>query len=296
MKEANGRARVGTVSPGAAGRSGEIAGMTQHDRRIARGDGRPPAADRARELFARSAIDSHVLFDDVTMVLKSKTARTVVFERMSARLPKGRRIGVFGPKRSGKSTLVKLICGVAVPRTGKIHRSEKISWPLGQKSIVSPVLSVRDNIVFAANLMGRDPRLMVEFVDDICMLGSNKRELLRDLPRHMTQRLNLVLPLLGGFECYVIEGQLPFASMRLPDDRLEMLTSEIKSKDLIVVTNRPRFAANFVDTGAVIENKTLRFCASVAEAAAIADDMPEGTDGGEDGGGETEEEEANAFW
>lgn len=252
---------------------------------------------RRRRLFEDSQVDYHVFFEDVTYVVKGKTSRTVVFERMNAQLPKGRRIAIMGPKRSGKTALVKLIAGVAVPKRGDVHRRGHISWPLGGQYMIAKPLTVKDNVLMTANLLGIHPGQMMDYVDEMCMLGPKKSERVKDLPKHYLTRLNLALPLVAGFDCYLIDDNLPLSRTRLPDDRLDLIRAEVLSRDLILVTSNHRVARDFADTGAVIADRGLAFCSSVEEAIMLAGDQPapdEEAEGEEDD--EEEEENVDGFW
>ncbi len=61
---------------------------------------------------------------------KSYNKKNVVLNNLNVSLPEGKIIGLLGPNGCGKSTLMKLICGILVPNSGTIkicgeERSEK---------------------------------------------------------------------------------------------------------------------------------------------------------------------------
>ena len=61
---------------------------------------------------------------------KSYKAGTPVLDKLDFELPAGKVVGLLGPNGCGKSTLMKLICGILVPDAGEITvcgepRSEK---------------------------------------------------------------------------------------------------------------------------------------------------------------------------
>ncbi len=244
---------------------------------------------KSRRLFETADIDHHVFFDEVEFVYKGRRTRTVVFDRMSAIVPKGRRVAVMGARRSGKSTLVKLIAGVAVPNAGEVVRNSNISWPIGGNYFISNNLTVRDNVIFCANMLGVSARDMLRYLDDLCGFGSKKEEIVKNIPVHFRQRLNIVLPLVVDFDCFLIEGQVNLKRAKFPPDHIEFIEGEIRRKDLIVVTGNKKMALQYCDTGALIENGHIRYCASVQEAVdQIKDLAPDDTDFSDDQGDEGE--------
>ena len=56
-----------------------------------------------------------------TGIKKSYKAGTPVLNNFNCELPSGKIIGLLGPNGCGKSTLMKLICGILVPDAGEIY-------------------------------------------------------------------------------------------------------------------------------------------------------------------------------
>ena len=252
---------------------------------------------RHLRLFGRGTVDYHVHFDRVRYVVKARKGRTVVFDGMSAYVPKGRRVAILGARRSGKTSLVKLIAGVAVPAAGEVRLNSRISWPVGGSYLVAPALSVRDNVVFCANLLGVGARAMLRYVDDICMFGPKMHEVVRNLPKVYRTRLNYALPLVANFDCFLVDGGLSLDRMRLPDDRVEWMRSQFLAKDMIVVTGKARTAREWCDTGAAILDRHLVFCQSVEEAIGLVGDLePDDERHTPDEDDEEEEVDNNGFW
>lgn len=244
---------------------------------------------RKRQRFRRSGIDHHVLFDGVEYVDRGKRRKPVrIFDGMTAIVPKGRKVAILGPKRSGKTTLVRLICGVSVPTAGRIVRNSSISWPVGKNVFNSAQLTVRDNLIFCAHLFGVPLKDFLEYADFLCEFGPYMRRDFRDLPNWYRARINIVAPLVVDFDCYLVDDGFPIEQAKFSDDRLAYILEQFAAKDMIAVSSRKPFVRKFCDTGAVIKGGHIEYRESLAEALDELATLPpgdEGVGGEEDEGG-----------
>src|SRR6201981_834070 len=106
---------------------------------------------------------------DVKGLTKSFGGREVVHD-LSMQVKRGSIYGFLGPNGSGKTTTIRILCGLLTPDSGEgtclgydIRRdAEKIKRQVGymtQRFSLYQDLSVRENLEFVARLYGlRDPR------------------------------------------------------------------------------------------------------------------------------------------
>lgn len=121
---------------------------------MAKSAGSPTPVNRANE-----ANDDHVVLDDVTMRFGQRT----VFEHRSCGFPRGKISVILGGSGSGKSTMLRLMAGLAKPVSGRIvvdgeemnrlseRRLRKLRRKLGmmfQGGALLDSLSVFDNVAF----------------------------------------------------------------------------------------------------------------------------------------------------
>ena len=139
---------------------------------------------------------------EVSGLSKSFNGREVVHD-LSMRVRRGSIYGFLGPNGSGKTTTIRMLCGLLTPDSGEgtclgfdIRReARKIKRLVGymtQRFSLYQDLSVRENLEFVARLYGlRDPRGAAR--DMINRLGLNGREaqLAGELSGGWKQRLAL---------------------------------------------------------------------------------------------------------
>jgi ABC-2 type transport system ATP-binding protein len=141
------------------------------------------------------AIDAHQLF-------KSFSGKKVV-DNVTIQVPKGQIYGFLGPNGSGKTTTIRMICGLLTPDSGKgtclgydiRSESEKIRLHMGymtQKFSYWEDLSIKENLEFVADMFSlQDKQSRVK--ESILRLGLEKRQnqLARNLSGGWKQRLAL---------------------------------------------------------------------------------------------------------
>ena len=140
------------------------------DIRPASSDVRPPSSDIAIE---------------VEGLTKSFDGRVVV-RGLTMRVRRGLIYGFLGPNGSGKTTTIRMLCGLLTPDSGRgtclgfdiLTEAEKIKRHVGymtQRFSLYEDLSVRENLEFIARIYGvRDPRRAAR--EAIAHLGLTGRE------------------------------------------------------------------------------------------------------------------------
>jgi ABC-2 type transport system ATP-binding protein len=139
---------------------------------------------------------------DVEGLTKSFDGRTVV-RNLSMQVKRGTIYGFLGPNGSGKTTTIRMLCGLLTPDSGRgtclgfdiITQSAQIKNYVGymtQRFSLYQDLSVRENLEFVARLYGlRDPvkaaRAMIEQIG----FAGRERQLAGELSGGWKQRLAL---------------------------------------------------------------------------------------------------------
>lgn len=139
---------------------------------------------------------------DVTGLTKSFGERTVVHD-LTMRVPKGEIFGFLGPNGSGKTTTIRLLCGLLTPDSGEgtclgydIRRDQDaIKRHVGymtQRFSLYTDLSIRENLEFVARVYGlSDPRAAARGAIDRLGLSGRAEQLAGELSGGWKQRLSL---------------------------------------------------------------------------------------------------------
>jgi ABC-2 type transport system ATP-binding protein len=129
---------------------------------------------------------------------------------VSFSVPKGTVFGLLGANGAGKSTTIRMLCGLLAPSGGQASVAgfeiasdpESVKRSIGymsQKFSLYEDLTVRENIEFYAGLYGiqkRNVRSEGDRILDLIGLANRSRSLARDLPGGFRQRLALGCALL----------------------------------------------------------------------------------------------------
>jgi ABC-2 type transport system ATP-binding protein len=139
---------------------------------------------------------------DVEGLTKSFDGRTVV-RNLSMQVKRGTIYGFLGPNGSGKTTTIRMLCGLLTPDSGRgrclgfdiITQSDQIKHYVGymtQRFSLYQDLSVRENLEFVARLYGlRNPVKAARAMIAQIGLGGREEQLASELSGGWKQRLAL---------------------------------------------------------------------------------------------------------
>ena len=139
---------------------------------------------------------------DVAGLTKSFGDRTVVRD-LSLQVPKGEIFGFLGPNGSGKTTTIRLLCGLLTPDSGEgtclgydiRQDQDAIKSHVGymtQRFSLYTDLSIRENLEFVARVYGMvDPRAAAKGAIDRLGLSGRAEQLAGELSGGWKQRLAL---------------------------------------------------------------------------------------------------------
>jgi ABC-type polysaccharide/polyol phosphate transport system ATPase subunit len=93
-----------------------------------------------------------------------KPSKKLILDKIDLVVTAGEKIGIIGSNGSGKSTILKLICGILQPTAGNIRVKGEIAPLIELGAGFDPELSVRDNIILYGVMLGFSRQEMKERV------------------------------------------------------------------------------------------------------------------------------------
>lgn len=104
--------------------------------------------------------------DHVSLLKPGVFKREPILKDASAVFQRGERVGILASPGSGKSSIARLLARIDQPDWGTVQTEGRVSWPIGFAGFLHPALSVRDNLVIFARLVGMSPDAVVDFCED----------------------------------------------------------------------------------------------------------------------------------
>lgn len=216
--------------------------------------------------------------------------RLVALDEVSLSVGWGEVLGLIGPNRAGKTTLVKILLSICRPTSGRIMRLEA---PLSDRSTLARVGYVHENPAFPRYLNARQlvegygrlsgvPQATVrrragELLEQVG-LADRTRERIASFSKGMLQRLALAQALVNEPQLLVLDE--PAEGMDLPARRLlDELIHERREQghSVILVSHALTDVTRLCDRVAVLRSGRVAFAGGVAELAgesAIAEQDP----------------------
>ena len=204
---------------------------------------------------------------------KAKYKEKIAVNDLSFTIRQGESVALFGKNGAGKSTILKMITGVAYPTSGEITVDGRVSALLELTAGFDPEFTGRENIYFRGQLMGLsdaevrklEPEI-IEFAD----LGDYIDQPTRTYSSGMKARL--------GFAINVsIEEALSVGDSEFKKKCTEKNNHIVNEENVtfLFVTHSTGVAKSFCKRGMVMRLGTLLFDGDIEEAAAYYQKMLE---------------------
>ena len=150
-----------------------------------------------------------------TMGLSKRYKDRWAVDRLDLRVEQGDIYGFIGRNGAGKSTTLKLLCGLARPTRGEAllfdrpirdAAARRRVGTLIEQPGLYPDLSGRENLLLHAALLGLDsPRQQVDEALQTVGLSAAEKKPVQRYSMGMKQRLGVALPLLGGPDLLLLD-------------------------------------------------------------------------------------------
>ena len=234
--------------------------------------------------------------DDIYLSTESLTKHykgIAANDGITVRIPRGRITGFIGRNGSGKTTMIRLLTGLAVPTSGKILFSDADASLHTGAIVENPAffgnMTARENVVYESKICGTDPRKADELLRMAGLDPENRRKV-KNYSLGMKQRLGIALALVNDPEFLILDeptnGLDPQGMIEMRDF-LHTLSREkgvtiLVSSHLLGELERIADRYIFIDSGRIIEQidssevesrMSQRFVAEIASNPAAAKEL-----------------------
>lgn len=180
-------------------------------------------------------------------------------DHVSFQVRKGEAVAIFGKNGAGKSTVLKMITGVAFPTEGTINVDGRVSALLELTSGFDPEFTGRENIYLKGRLSGLKEQEIKELEEEIvnfAEIGEYIDQPVRTYSSGMKARLGFAINVNIRPEILIVDEALSVGDVAFKDKCLEKV-NEIMHKDgvtLLFVTHTTSMARQFCSRGIVMKN------------------------------------------
>lgn len=178
---------------------------------------------------------------------------------VSFRIERGEAVAIFGKNGAGKSTVLKMITGVAFPTEGEIMVDGRVSALLELTSGFDPELTGKENIILKGQLSGlkdKEIRELEPTIVEFAELGEYIDQPVRTYSSGMKARLGFAVNVNIRPEILIVDEALSVGDVAFRDKCVEKVDDIIHNDNvtLLFVTHATATAKQFCKRGIVMKN------------------------------------------
>lgn len=202
---------------------------------------------------------------------KASYKKKVAVNNLSFKIEKGESVALFGKNGAGKSTILKMITGVAYPTSGEITVNGRVSALLELTAGFDPEFTGRENIYFRGQLFGMSNAEIKELepeIVDFADLNDYIDQPVRTYSSGMKARLGFAINVSIKPEIFIVDEALSVGDSEFKKKCLEKINQIVGEKDVtfLFVTHSAGVAQSFCKRGMVMRQGKLLFDSNIEEA------------------------------
>lgn len=211
-------------------------------------------------------------------IKRVKFKRKRAIDHVSFEVRRGESVALFGKNGAGKSTVLKLITGVAYPTDGTITVDGRVSALLELTSGFDMEFTGRENIYLKGHILGlKDDEIQAleQTIIDFAEIGDYIDQPVRSYSSGMKARLGFSININISPEILIVDEALSVGDAAFRN-KCKTKVNEIIEKEnvtLLFVTHNATDAEAFCKRGIVLKNGQLVFDGPIAEAAEFYQNM-----------------------
>ena len=206
-----------------------------------------------------------------TFFKKIKYQEKRAVDNVSFNIERGESVALFGKNGAGKSTILKMITGVAFPTSGTIEVNGRVSALLELTSGFGPEFTGRENIYLKGQLLGIKNQEIKELEQEIIDFAEIEEYIdqpVRTYSSGMKARLGFSINVNIRPEILIVDEALSVGDEEFKN-KCTTKVNDIINKDnvtLLFVTHSTQMAKEFCKRGIVMEKGKLKFDGSIDDA------------------------------
>ena len=198
-----------------------------------------------------------------------RKSKKPVFQNLNFDIQNGGRLALLGRNGQGKSTLIRILGGVATPTEGRVDWNGTSSWPIGFGGGFQGSLSGYDNVRFLSRIYDVDYHDILGKVEDFAELGPAMAREVKTYSSGMRARLAFGLSLAIEFDCYLIDELVSVGDARFSRKCQTELFEKRSSRTFVMASHDMGLIAEHCEQALVLESGRVRMFYDVAEAIEI---------------------------
>lgn len=199
--------------------------------------------------------DLMIGFEDCTKRFRLDDEERVILDKANLLFAPSDRICVLAPPGSGKTTIAHLLSGFGRPSAGQVHRSGRISWPLGFSGAFHPAMTGVRNVEIIADLAEAPRNWVSAYVAEFSELGDDYYRPMETYSSSMRSRLGFALSMAIPADTYVIDGSIGSGSPAYRAKCEVALEQKLEKAGMFFLTPSPRMAERFGRRFAILRNR-----------------------------------------
>lgn len=241
-----------------------------------------------------------VSLQSISMWARTARGQRRLFNDLNIEIEKGDRTALLGGSKSGKSTVLGLLCGSTYPVAGTVKRNGRISWPLPGVPSLDKSLSGVNNTRFLARLYGIDETQYIESIKSLTGIGDRLNDRLRFWSRNQIAEFTFALGLCIDFDVYLFDDKIAGGEKEFRIRCEGLIKSLDETKSIFFATQDAATAMRYCSQAYVLHEGRALFFPVIADAVAFYEPLSKGKivavdEPDEDEEEEDRDEEANAL-
>jgi capsular polysaccharide transport system ATP-binding protein len=194
-----------------------------------------------------------IRLENVTKAVTVQGRQRLLFDQLALEIERRSRIGILALPKSGKTTLLRMICGTDRPDSGRIERGMTTSWLIPSGDFMVPYSSIAWNMRSLARIYGVRGGDLVERVGQVGGLAKYLNLPYSQCPPQLRGQVTFAAGVSMDFDLYLFDNQAVPPKKGVKEKALEVLRARTEGKAILVATSAPAAVADICETIYVLE-------------------------------------------